>query len=112
MPTRSGGSAGAKERPGQARDVAGRSMEVHGVLRVEPELGRGAEGRGELQGHFGSHGAAAVDDPVDDFDVVPEMVRQMLLSHAEGIRNSSRRISPGVFGFLRLGLCLTTGPPW
>jgi len=58
-------------------------MEVNGLLRVEPELGGGAEGRGELQGHFGRHRAAAVDDPVDHFDIASEMVRQMPLGHAE-----------------------------
>ena len=86
-------------------------MEVHGFLRVEPELGRGAKGRGELQGHLGSHGAAAVDDPVDRFDVISEMIRQLWVI-PKGTRNSSRRISPGVVGFLLLDLSLITSPQW
>jgi hypothetical protein len=58
-------------------------MKVHGFLRVEPELRRRAEGGSELQSHFSGHRAAVIDDPVDRFDVVPKMIRQMLLGYAE-----------------------------
>ena len=49
-------------------------MNVDGLLRVEPELRRGPEGRAKLERHFGGHRAAAVHDAVDHLDVAAKVV--------------------------------------
>src|ERR1700675_2007057 len=59
-------------------------MKVDGLLGVEPKLGRDPKRGAQLQGHLGGHGAAAIDDAVDDLDIATEVICQLLLSHAKG----------------------------
>src|SRR5207247_8295354 len=76
-------SACALQRFRQAREVPGRVVEVDGLLRVEPELGRGSEGGAWLTRHFSSHGGPTVDDAVAHLDFAGEMICQLPLRYPE-----------------------------
>ena len=60
-------------------------MEIHSPLSIEPEAGARSERRTELERHVRGYGSSTVHDAIDHLDVTADVVRELLLRHAEGL---------------------------
>lgn len=75
-----------------------RSVEIPGLLQVEPEIRGGAKEMREAKRRIRRDGAAAADDLVDALEREPMRVAKSTCVRPKGVRNSAARISPGWVG--------------
>lgn len=57
-------------------NFAGGVVDVERLLRVEPKIRTGLERRAKLDRKLRRNLSPLVDDPVDDFKIAPNMIRQ------------------------------------
>ncbi len=84
MGTLWGQSTRSRKRARQIQSPSSDPMKIHSFLRIEPEIRGCSKRRSQLHRHLSSYGSPLVHDSVDDLDVAPEVISQLLLRHPEG----------------------------